>query len=161
MTAPNTVATDRLDSPRVLLPPYRLVLRSVRAGSFDAPGGPTWLGSEWREDRSELLGGERSVCSWLRAVHAKSEAQSREWARLYWRVRDAAGWPVSRETVPARLLHDAESHAWLFNQLARASWCTGCLAAPALDAAGFCAWCGVAPIGRDLGPYARHVRSVV
>jgi hypothetical protein len=116
----------------------------LRAGGGDVT---TWLGSEWREDPSELLGAERSVFYWLRAAHGKSQEQSLAWTRLYFVVRDAAGWPVAPESMPARFLHDAKQHAWLFNQLARASWCSECRAAPAVDARGVCAWCLAAPIG--------------
>src|SRR5690348_9215718 len=114
MTAIDFTTADHVDPPRVLLPPYKLWLTSVRDGPTDAP---TWRGSEWREDRSELLGAERSVFYWLHALLGRPRAQSLEWTRLYLRVRDASGWPVTRETVPARLLHDVVSHEQLFDRL--------------------------------------------
>jgi hypothetical protein len=130
--------------PLVRLPAYAMRLRSGSARS--AAGDTVWLGSEWRTDERDHLGGERSVWTYIHAVAGRSADQAARWTALYWRVRDATGWPVTIERVPAALLHDVRQHATLFDRLGHASWCVACHGAPALPAHWLCWWCAAAPV---------------
>lgn len=132
-------------SPGLRLPVYALRLVSRHR---EADGVRWYSGSAWTEDRGQFLGGERSVYTWLHAILGKPASASTEWTRLYWRIRDAAGGPLSRDRVPARFHHDVDRLPGLFQALETASWCSACHAAPALPATGYCAWCAAAPIGR-------------
>jgi hypothetical protein len=124
------------------LPPFRMWLEKevTRDGE--------WV-SSWTIDRSELLGGERSVFYWLHAICKRSREDAIRLTRLYYRVRDEGdcfpGRPFVIEDVAAGIRRDVAPHAWMFDALAHATWCVACRANPQVVGS-LCAWCARAPI---------------
>lgn len=129
----------------VELPPFKLWL----AKDAIAVGSDVRWTSAWSVDRSEPIGGERSVFYWLHAMQQRSRVDAVHLGKMYWSVRDDGGCfpgrPFSLGDVAAGVRRDVQPHTWMFAALADASWCQGCKANPKLLGE-FCVWCAQAPI---------------
>lgn len=145
---------------RLRLPVYRLRLRKepfYRRARFGGQHEQRWA-SSWETDESDLLGGERSVWTWLHAIRGKSPADATKLTVLYWSIRELGGChpdrPFTLDEVPASRQFDVRRVETMFALLTDATWCAACRSAPMrLDAAQYpylCAWCACAPIARVL-----------
>jgi hypothetical protein len=140
---------------RLQLPVYRLRLRKqpyYARGRHGGSGREGWT-SSWEIDESDLLGGERSVQTWLHAIRGNSPADATRLSVLYWSIRAVGGThpdrPFDIDEVPASRQLDVRRYIAMFEILADATWCLGCRSAPACsDDRGLCHWCERAPIGR-------------